>query len=119
MVRAGTACLSGRMRQLPNARFSRRNLPTIRTISSPSRRSRSRRRLRFATLVSLRVMSIAALRSHRRERHAGRAGGLTRVALKEKSLVVNSSQAAHQGHWIVEDSIFDEIPAPRGQNHMI
>jgi len=43
-------------------------------------------------------------------------GGLTRVALKEKSLVVNSSQGGGtKDTWIVEDSIFDEIPAPRGQ----
>ncbi len=47
-------------------------------------------------------------------------GGLTRVALKEKSLVVNSSQGGGtKDTWIVEDSIFDEIPAPRGQSHMI
>ena len=36
-------------------------------------------------------------------------GGLTRVALKEKSLVVNSSQGGGtKDTWIVEDSIFDE-----------
>ncbi len=47
-------------------------------------------------------------------------GGLTRVALKEKSLVVNSSQGGGtKDTWIVEDSIFDEIPAPRGQSRMI
>jgi uncharacterized circularly permuted ATP-grasp superfamily protein len=47
-------------------------------------------------------------------------GGLTRVALKEKSLVVNSSQGGGtKDTWIVEDSIFDEILAPRGQSHMI
>jgi uncharacterized circularly permuted ATP-grasp superfamily protein len=47
-------------------------------------------------------------------------GGLTRVALTQGSLVVNSSQGGGtKDTWIVEDSIFDEIPAPRGQNHMI
>ena len=36
-------------------------------------------------------------------------GGLTRVALKENSLVVNSSQGGGtKDTWIVEDSIFDE-----------
>jgi len=44
-------------------------------------------------------------------------GGLTRVALKENSLVVNSSQGGGtKDTWIVEDSIFDEIPAPAGQS---
>jgi uncharacterized circularly permuted ATP-grasp superfamily protein len=47
-------------------------------------------------------------------------GGLTRVALKEKSLVVNSSQGGGtKDTWIVEDSIFDETPAPQGQSRMI
>ena len=47
-------------------------------------------------------------------------GGLTRVALKEKSLVVNSSQGGGtKDTWIVEDSIFDDIPITRGQNQMI
>ncbi|MCI0465552.1 MAG: circularly permuted type 2 ATP-grasp protein [Beijerinckiaceae bacterium] len=37
-------------------------------------------------------------------------GGLTRVALKEKSLVVNSSQGGGtKDTWIVEDSIFDGL----------
>jgi len=42
-------------------------------------------------------------------------GGLTRVALKEKSLVVNSSQGGGtKDTWIVEDSIFDEnLPVQR------
>ena len=51
----------------------------------------------------------AALRSDWRERHEGRAGRIDRVALKEKSLVVNSSQGGGtKDTWIVEDSIFDE-----------
>jgi uncharacterized circularly permuted ATP-grasp superfamily protein len=46
-------------------------------------------------------------------------GGLTRVALKEKSLVVNSSQGGGtKDTWIVEDSIFEDTPAPRGQRQM-
>ncbi|MGH6863251.1 MAG: circularly permuted type 2 ATP-grasp protein, partial [Methylocella sp.] len=44
-------------------------------------------------------------------------GGLTRVALKEKSLVVNSSQGGGtKDTWIVEDSIFDENLPPQSQN---
>jgi uncharacterized circularly permuted ATP-grasp superfamily protein len=41
-------------------------------------------------------------------------GGLTRVALKENSLVVNSSQGGGtKDTWIVEDSIFSDIfPSP-------
>lgn len=47
-------------------------------------------------------------------------GGLTRVALKEKSLVVNSSQGGGtKDTWIVEDSIFDESPDSRSQSQMI
>lgn len=42
------------------------------------------------------------------------AGGLTRVALKENSLVVNSSQGGGtKDTWIVDDSIFrDVLPSP-------
>jgi uncharacterized circularly permuted ATP-grasp superfamily protein len=37
--------------------------------------------------------------------------------LKENSLVVNSSQGGGtKDTWIVEDSIFDGIPAPAGQS---
>jgi uncharacterized circularly permuted ATP-grasp superfamily protein len=37
-------------------------------------------------------------------------GGLTRVALKEKSLVVNSSQGGGtKDTWIVEDSLFEGV----------
>jgi uncharacterized circularly permuted ATP-grasp superfamily protein len=37
-------------------------------------------------------------------------GGLTRVALKEKSLVVNSSQGGGtKDTWIVEDSLYEGI----------
>jgi uncharacterized circularly permuted ATP-grasp superfamily protein len=44
-------------------------------------------------------------------------GGLTRVALKEKSLVVNSSQGGGtKDTWIVEDSIFDEDLPPQSQS---
>ena len=47
-------------------------------------------------------------------------GGLTRVALKEKSLVVNSSQGGGtKDTWIVEDSIFDDLPITRGQSQMM
>ena len=47
-------------------------------------------------------------------------GGLTRVALKEKSLVVNSSQGGGtKDTWIVEDSIFDEFSAARGQTRIM
>jgi uncharacterized circularly permuted ATP-grasp superfamily protein len=47
-------------------------------------------------------------------------GGLTRVALKEKSLVVNSSQGGGtKDTWIVEDSIFDDLPITRSQSQMI
>ncbi|MGH6842714.1 MAG: circularly permuted type 2 ATP-grasp protein, partial [Methylocella sp.] len=44
-------------------------------------------------------------------------GGLTRVALKENSLVVNSSQGGGtKDTWIVEDSIFDETLPPQSQS---
>jgi uncharacterized circularly permuted ATP-grasp superfamily protein len=44
-------------------------------------------------------------------------GGWTRVALKEKSLVVNSSQGGGtKDTWIVEDSIFDENLLSQSQN---
>ncbi|HUB65113.1 MAG TPA: circularly permuted type 2 ATP-grasp protein [Methylocella sp.] len=47
-------------------------------------------------------------------------GGLTRVALKEKSLVVNSSQGGGtKDTWIVEDSIFDDFSAARGQTRIM
>jgi uncharacterized circularly permuted ATP-grasp superfamily protein len=43
-------------------------------------------------------------------------GGLTRVALKERSLVVNSSQGGGtKDTWIVEDSIFSEVPPALSQ----
>jgi uncharacterized circularly permuted ATP-grasp superfamily protein len=46
-------------------------------------------------------------------------GGLTRVALKEKCLVVNSSQGGGtKDTWIVEDSLFDDIFAQQGQRQM-
>ena len=44
-------------------------------------------------------------------------GGLTRVALKEKSLVVNSSQGGGtKDTWVVEDSVFEERAAPQSQS---
>lgn len=44
-------------------------------------------------------------------------GGLTRVALTENSLVVNSSQGGGtKDTWVVEDSIFADILPPLGQN---
>ncbi len=44
-------------------------------------------------------------------------GGLTRVALKENSLVVNSSQGGGtKDTWIVEDRIFEESVAFQGQS---
>jgi uncharacterized circularly permuted ATP-grasp superfamily protein len=44
-------------------------------------------------------------------------GGLTRVALKENSLVVNSSQGGGtKDTWIVEDSIFSEFLPSLSQN---
>jgi uncharacterized circularly permuted ATP-grasp superfamily protein len=47
-------------------------------------------------------------------------GGLTRVALKENSLVVNSSQGGGtKDTWIIEDSIFDENLAVQRQNQSI
>lgn len=46
-------------------------------------------------------------------------GGLTRVALKENSLVVNSSQGGGtKDTWIVEDSIFDEVQPLQSQTQM-
>ena len=42
-------------------------------------------------------------------------GGLTRVALKEKSLVVNSSQGGGtKDTWIVDDKIFDDVGGTLG-----
>lgn len=47
-------------------------------------------------------------------------GGLTRVALKEKSLVVNSSQGGGtKDTWIVEDQIFEDFSASQGQGRGI
>src|SRR5438132_633025 len=102
MVRAGTACLSGRMRQKPRSRYSRKSLPATRTISSPSQLSHSRRLPRFATLprhVDLRPFVLTGTNGM-----LVVPGGLKRVAMKEKSLVVNSSQGGGtKDTWIVED----------------
>ena len=47
-------------------------------------------------------------------------GGLTRVALKEKSLVVNSSQGGGtKDTWIVDDAIFEDRSTPIGLERMI
>ncbi len=105
----------------PDRDFRRTSSLRIRTISSPSRLSRCRRRPTLCDAgiaprhVDLRPFVLTGANGMRVV-----PGGLTRVALKEKSLVVNSSQGGGtKDTWIVEDSIFDEVQPLQSQTQMI
>ena len=88
--------------------------------SSHSRRSHCRHAPRRSRTALRRVMLILGLLSSLVPiRFAWSPGGLTRVALKEGSLVVNSSQGGGtKDTWIVEDDLFD-VTGEASQNRYV
>ncbi len=104
-ARAATGCSSGRSRPRSRSRpMPSGSRPTRRT-SSPSRRWRSRpaRPSRARTALAPRHVDLRPFCLVGREVHLC-PGGLTRVALKEGSLVVNSSQGGGvKDTWVLAD----------------
>ena len=104
MARAVTACWSGRPRRGRRSTSSARSSKARRRTISPSRRSlcRPRRPSRRTGVaprhVDLRPFVLTG------DRVRITPGGLTRVALKKGSLVVNSSQGGGtKDTWVLED----------------
>ena len=83
--------------------FRRRSWPT-RATSSPSRRCRCRARPASSTTASSRATSICGPYVLFGDRVTIVPGGLTRVALRKGSLVVNSSQGGgSKDTWVLEE----------------
>ena len=102
--RAATACWSARTAPRASARSSAPRSSPSRATSSPSRRWRCRSRRASSTSGSSRATSTCGRTCSTARRSPSCPGGLTRVALRKGSLVVNSSQGGgSKDTWVLEE----------------